>query len=545
MEKTYYIEAARHEKNEYRVESSRFADEEYEYDELPAYEQMVKWMKEQLQLAENGKAKVQKFTPEYNPERDMNIIDRETTLTGPHYRVIPDNEIILDADEPFRDIKPALPYEAKGYDLGEDAYFFATVDTWRTVKPYKAESPEQALQMAKGDQLHNVLTRVQPTRQFLHANKFEKVTLEDGTVVNVVSEEDFQQKLKEKFPEGLTIRLSDESFKNLLEYKNKCDDDVTYHEDWMGLGNPGNNAMLRACGSIPAELRLPPEGYKHIYACEETYYNELFLNLIGDEGITAPSLLMSEERGLDAFRVKVPKTLYMMDKLFINGKPFLQVMEMAEANRVKDDKGLHYMFDQEYLNFQPEWIKNLANEQTVPQRHKAWVNLTAKATSEFSQAQTRLMNECAEKFGQDTVKNLKKYMENQFDVPDKQVDKFINALMFLNGKMQPYQQAQDKAYQLYNYAKASFEADFARKLNDFIDRKVTDVTMYPDRRGNWNVRCKINGEQQMGRPITDSDAKIRRGSTIRSVKEMASKYYAKEIVLAMDEGLQLQKGLKR
>lgn len=545
--KTYYIEASRHEINEYTVESSRFKDEEIRDGILPAYQQMVDWMKDRLQMSEDGKAMVHKFTPEYNPERDMNIINLETRRNGPNYRVIPDSEIILDADEPFQEIKPQVPFEAKGYSLWDDAYFFASVDTLRTVKPYEAESPEQALQMAKGDQLHNVLTRVQPIRQFLHADKYEKVTLQTGQTVDIVGEKEFQNTLRERFPNGLTVRLADESFANLDYFKRNAEDITAQLTDWMGLANPGDATMLAANGNIPAELHLKPEDYRYVFACDDTYYDRDMYYLLEDVDLVCNSLLLANEPKLEAMRVKVAQMPVMMDRLYIAGKPFPTMMQMAEEFKVRNDQDFKFMLDKIYMHSQPEWIKQLAEQKTMQQRHKAFINITAPATGEAHQAYVRLLEEAVQKFGYGPVKNILDAMKQPDLVPDAQKEKAFQAIAYINREMEPYQKANQTAFEKYERTIKGYEADFARKFNDFIAKNVKEVTMYPNNQGKWHVRLQINGEQQMGRPIDDKDARIRKDATgqFQNIKTMACKYFKDEILDAMSQGPQQSRTLHR
>lgn len=547
MEKTYYIEAARHEINEYTVESSRFRDEDSRDGILPAYQQMVDWMKDQLQLSENGRARVHKFTPEYNPERDMNIINLETRISGPHYRVIPDSEIVLDADEPFQEIKPQVPFEAKGYSLWDDAYFFASVDTLRTVKPYKAESPEQALQMAKGDQLHNVLTQVQPIRQFLHADKYDKVTLQTGQTVDIVGEREFQKTLKERFPDGLTVRLADESFANLDYFKRNADDFTSQPTDWMGLANPGEATMLAAHGNIPAELHLKPEDYKYVFACDDTYYDEDMSNLFENVDLVCSSLLLANEPKLEAMRVKVAQMPVMVNRLYVAGKPFTTAMQMAEDFHVRNDQDFKFMLDKIYMHSQPEWIKQLAEQKTMQQRHKAFINITATASGEAHQAYSRLLAEAVKKFGYGPVQKLLDAIKQPSTVPDAHKEKAFRAVTYVNREMEPYQKAQQAAFEKYERTVKGYEAEFARKFNDFIDRNVKEVTMYPNNQGKWHVRLQINGEQQMGRPIEDKDARIRKDANgqLQNIRTMACKYFKDEIFNAMTEGQQQSRTMHR
>lgn len=540
MEKTYYVEASRHIKDEYRVECDEFRNENvgYKQPKLQAYERMVAWMKQRL--AENdGKP----LEPEWREGQHMCVVGHERTVSPPMYRVLDDSEVVYSAQQPFEESVPHIPYEAKGYDLGEDAYFFATVDSRRTVKPYKAESPEAALAMAKGDQLHNVLVRVEPVRQYLHADKEHKVTLEDGTTVDIIGEADLLKKLLERFPDGLTVRLADENFQNLLEYKQKTGDITEELSDWMGLINPGNTHMLVAHGALPAELHLKPEDYKYIYACDKTYFDEDLYDLIQDENIVASSLLMAEEgMELDAARVIILKSMIPEDRLQVCGKPFHEIMELAQQNGVANDTDLLYHLDRQYMEQQPKWLQDMAHEATKDSRHKYWVEKVAPVNAAYYKAYDDAVRQAAEVTGFSSADELKKAFETKPYAPE-MIERLTKANQIIREAHDPALERAADANLSFSRLKVTNEADFIRRFDAFCKKNVKEIAVGQNKLGEWSVRCRIADEQQMRKMLLPEDSKFKHKAG--EVKQLAYKYFADEIKDAMSQGQQQSRGLTR
>ena len=221
------------------------------------------------------------------------------------------------------------------------------------------------------------------------------------------------------------------------------------------------------------------------------------------------------------------------------------MMQMAGDNNVSNDKDFDYMLDKAYLHEQPQWLKELARQQTTVQRHKAFVNLTAKATGEQYTAFNRLLVEGAKGIGKCTVAQLSEYLRKPSTVPDGLKDGFIRAATYIHENMREYDRKADGAMKRYDYAVARLEADFTRRFRSVLSSRVKDVTMYPNRSDGWNIRCCIGGEQMMGRPISNDDANVRKGAGYASVKDVAAKYYRNEIIAAMDGGQKRSAGLSR
>lgn len=545
MEKTYYVEVAKHVVNDFFVSSDKFK-EDYRPGRdkpLPAYAAMVDWM--------DGLVKdcpADKIPMDISPDRDMNIVDHDRRFFPPSYRVLEDSELVRDADIPFEEVRPKIPAQAKGFDVDKDAYVYTVVDTWRTVKPYKAESPKQAMDMAfYRDKLHDLLDKVHPVRQTLHEDIEHRLTINGDDTVTIRSESDLVRELQKRFPQGLKIRLADETFSNLVDYRNAMrSDEVPDLDDWMGLGNPGNDKMLVAHGPLKAELRLSPEDYIYISPCDKTYYDSDIAEIFEDTGVAAASLLLHEEKDLQGFRVLMPKIMDMQNKLYIENMPFRQLMDLAEKNGVKDDRELVFMLDSQYIGQQPAWLMKTAYEQTTTKRHQCWINKVAGLESNYHQIYELSFKEAAEKFGFSSAAELKKQLVRLNSEKSNKTVQLMEAAGYIHRQCEPVYTQAKKAEKFYEMAKASFEADFVRSFRAWSQKHVSDISFYPGKQQQMFVRCKIDGQQQMGKELNRNDAELLKNTKIGSeTKDLALKAFKEDIIEAMGQTQKQSVGLKR
>lgn len=161
--------------------------------------------------------------------------------------------------------------------------------------------------------------------------------------IKPVSEEELVEMFKQQYPDGVTVTVRDESVENLLEYENLKDVDFG-DEDWVGYVND-NCSMLKVYGDLKAVLKLKPEDYDLIYADDQTYWAEELSDEGWDTGYNATSLLVHEAKTLrggslfDA-RVSIPSTARLLDRLFIEDRPYKEVLDFIKAHDIKHDSGL-------------------------------------------------------------------------------------------------------------------------------------------------------------------------------------------------------------
>lgn len=165
--------------------------------------------------------------------------------------------------------------------------------------------------------------------------------------IKPVSEEELVDMLRKEFPDGMTVTVRDESIENLLEYENLKDMDFG-DEDWVGYIND-NCSMLKVYGDLEAKLKLKPEDYNLIYADDKTYWAEELSNDGWDNEYNATSLLVHEAKTLhggslhDA-RVSIPSTAKLLDRLFIEGRPYKEVLDFIKTHNIQKDSDLLRVF---------------------------------------------------------------------------------------------------------------------------------------------------------------------------------------------------------
>lgn len=111
----------------------------------------------------------------------------------------------------------------------------------------------------------------------------------------------------------------------------------------------------------------------------------------------------------------------------------------------------------------------------------------------------------------------------------------------------PYKKKYEDAVSLYETKREELVTDFIIRLNGQARRLISDENLIKRGINGMAIRCKIDGQQQMGRDLTSED--IKRLGEIpdkrTTIRNLAEKYFRDEIIESM--GLeQIQSvGLKR
>lgn len=503
MEQTYFIKAQRQQCTDYYVEA-------------PSYEKMKEWMNSELLKDKNPEVS-------YNPDSDINIIGKKIHRKGPQYTLLGDEK---------------NHFQAKGYDLKSGSYVFSVVDTWSTVKPYKAESAEMAVQMAIGEQLHNKLIHEEPVRETCSADWDKRVVLDNGQVADIVSEQGLTNLLREKFPDGLTVVLAEECFDRLSAMQDKGPDDGLLY----GMGNAGNDRMPFGYGPFEVELRLKPEDYNIVYAEQNTYYNNDLSELGFDMGVVQSTMMVAEEKELKSFRVEIPFSIGLQDALYVDGRPYKDFMRLAKDYNATDDMSMKAALDKEYLKVQPQWLQNMAHEETKDIRQKYWVEKVAPVNAAYYKAYDDAVARAAETTGFSSGEELKQAFERKPYQPD-MIERLTQANLIIREAHDPALEKATEANLKLSQLKSGWEADYIRRFNQFCKENVRDITLGQNKAGQWMVRCQIAGEQQMSKMLRPEDAKFERNGT--AIKLLGLKYFADEIKNEMSEGQKQSKGLGR
>ena len=109
----------------------------------------------------------------------------------------------------------------------------------------------------------------------------------------------------------------------------------------------------------------------------------------------------------------------------------------------------------------------------------------------------------------------------------------------------PYQKKSNDAFHELDRFKAEEQTKFIEKFDRQAAKLVSEVKVIQRGGNGWAVRCKMDGEQQSGRTLSQKDAdSVNRSRNLGPLaKEMAVKYFSQDIVDAIQQ--QQARGMKR
>ena len=136
-----------------------------------------------------------------------------------------------------------------------------------------------------------------------------------------------------------------------------------------------------------------------------------------------------------------------------------------------------------------------------------------------------MLRETTEKFMQDAFERMDEHMDDD-------IRNFEEILELVKNK------DIDKIVQKFgNHTPDFLYSDYQ---SYFQQHRISDINIYSGRGGGYFIRCKVDGQQQMGRQMTALDVACFQDDKDRDA--LAARYF-KDVLLA--EGQQQAKGMKR
>lgn len=425
----------------------------------------------------------------------------------------------------------------KGYDMNSGSYIFTMLDVYTQKHQIIASSFQDAEKKLKEGSvvLDTNLPQTYSSR-VLSCDEDQKVVIDDD-VMDIYGEEDLTKRLKMAYPDGLTIRLADESMDNLVSYVNYVDEELV---KMMGLVNAEPDVrMLVAHGNLEAELKLKPDCYDILYACEETYYMEELSDLGLDTGSNATTVMLNEEESFDLREGRIETFVCetLLNNLYIEKLPYKDVMDIINRHHPENEAKLQSMLYQTYLDTQPDWKVKLAEENSREPIHKFWVEKLGPANREQRKMYNKTLEQAATENGYKTLADYKRDMEWTKNPSPQKVEKF-NRIVKRHEEL--YKPFNDKAKSV-ELEKENLELRLQRNFCLNFDRAarkmITDVKFIPRMGTDWAVRCCINGQQMSGRQLNkvDAEALFKGNRTADFLHNTAVKYFAADIVDGMEQ----------
>lgn len=172
-------------------------------------------------------------------------------------------------------------------------------------------------------------------RILLDYPRAEVETIEEGKTVILYDEDDVTERFMQQYPDGVNINLVRESVANLINMEH-LSMETGSDQDFDGLVDERENRLLVQYGNLKAELKLEPQDYSQIYADENTYYSKILSDMDYSSGVNAATVMLNESETLKGQRVLVPVSGRTLDRLFIEGVPYREVMKVIKGMNVRN-----------------------------------------------------------------------------------------------------------------------------------------------------------------------------------------------------------------
>ena len=493
----------------------------------PSYEEAKKWMDDYLAKNDNdikGLAEI-----EFDAEEGIYIEGIKDIQT--------DAPIFSAMDE------DVLDNLKKGYDTDQEAYVFSLVNVNYSAYQFPASDVEEAIQMLHEGQFQqsSLLEEGSFFKSFSCGD--EERAIVDGVLVRYKEEGEVAKELVRQYPDGLVVTLEDECVKNLINYKN-CENEEEC-TTLYGMIDGGDARMAGAYGLLKAQLKLNPDEYEELYACDKTYWDSALSDLGWTSGDNATSMMLACESSMKDARIECIVSPALLGSLYIQDKPYYQIMKTVEEYGIKDDHELLFVLNRETLEEQPEWKRKLAEEQTRDQVQKHFIKYTAPAHFEQKRMYDETREQAAKENGYFNAAEWDRDIQWTKDPSPQLAAKLQATSERWRELYAPYQQKCNEAFHNLDRFKAEEQTKFIERFDRKAAQMVSDVKIIQRGGNGWAVRCKMDGEQQAGRTLSQKDAdSVTRSTSVASVaKEMAAKYFSQDII----EGMQQQqaRGMRR
>lgn len=483
-----------------------------------------------------------------------NILDKKVDIDSIEVAISDEEDVYISkktSEEPLTYICQAKDKDRhmndlynKGYDYDSDSYVFTVMDLKIQPVTVRAENEQEAFEKVSHIlESYNVVPNAE--RCIYSASEEDVVTIE-GESMDIRKEEDLTDELKKQFPDGLTVLLEDESIRRLKEFAPYMNDDNELENiPLMGMVEAGEGtSMAGANGFLKAELRLKPEDYDLLYACDHTYYSEELSDLGFDTGVNCTTIMLNTEDNLRESRIQTEVCPALLENLYIEGESYKDVMGIINRYNITDDADLKNYFNWEILRQLPKWKFDMAKQAIQEVMHKDWVEKLGPAYREQRKMYDETMDQAAKEFGYaDRHEYMRDFEWGKNNSPQlsEKLKKVSDRHMELYN---PYDKKAKEAGRAFEYKENRLMVEFLKRFDKQALQVISEARIIPRNGNEWAVRCKIDGVQQSGRMVSREDAKlINEGDPRKVISDIVRKYFKDDVIETMQQSQ--SRGLKR
>lgn len=201
------------------------------------------------------------------------------------------------------------------------------------------------------------------------------ITNDDGVQMKVADMQTLTTALKKVYPDGIVIRMPDESLAHLLDIEEALETGSEYLLDEVTFAGriDEENMHIVPIGGLKAELKLPTEMYERVTPDEIEYpLDAPEAEWMDWEDRACTRLLHEHGDNLRGAYVEVTIREEVMPFLHIEGQPYPKVMDTIERTGVVTESDLKQLLNLQNLyengipvdNFIPECLKDLMADVT-------------------------------------------------------------------------------------------------------------------------------------------------------------------------------------
>lgn len=191
------------------------------------------------------------------------------------------------------------------------------------------------------------------------------ITDDDGVQMKVADMQTWTETLKKAYPDGLVIKMPNESLAHLLDMKEALEEGREHLLDEVTFAGQidKENPHIIPEGELKAELRLPTEMYYRITPDEMRYpLDAPEAEWMEWEDRACTRLLHEHQDNLQGAYVEVTIREEVMPFLHIEGQPYPKVMDVIERTGVTTESDLKQL-----LNLQNLYENGIPEDNSIPE----------------------------------------------------------------------------------------------------------------------------------------------------------------------------------
>lgn len=421
-----------------------------------------------------------------------------------------------------------------GYDCDSEKYIMTLVTEYIQNRNVEAENKEQAIKKIMSDNTVNFgqakKEDIKPLT-ILYSNSEEERLVVGEKCINVKEVTDFTNALIKEFPNGLTVRLENDSLENLREYQTEIEKEFI---ELQGMIEPGEMEMGTAKGKLKLELELEPKDYNLLYPCKNTYYSNEMSNELFDLWTIGSSVLLSTAESMKQARIQCEPNKRLLNYLKVEGIPYWELMDAIVKSKYveNDDNEVIYYANRLYADNQPEYKRELAKEATKTEVNAHWMEKVKPTYTEHRKLLKEYEEQAAKENGYKNAAEWKRDFE-WGKYSDDVIDKMRRTEKRFNELYKPVYNSTQRAARNFEMYRLQKEVDYIKTFN----RMVTEANVKL-RNGNYYISCKVDGVQQCTKPLNAEYALTiinAKGNKEDVKKLMAESYYSNEIKNAISQ----------